>query len=260
VLWELGAEVVPIGVAPDGLNINCECGATATAAMQREVVAQGADLGIALDGDADRLIIADEHGKILDGDQLMALIAMEWHRAGQLAPAGVVATVMSNLGFERFLGKRSIPLTRTAVGDRYVVEAMRRIGSNIGGEQSGHIILGDFSTTGDGLIAALQVLAAIIETDAPASKVGKVFEPVPQILHNVRCDGGRALQSAAEKAAIGAAEKRLGTAGRLLVRKSGTEPLLRIMAEGEDEALLNAVIEEIAEAATAAGIGESAAE
>ena len=260
VLWELGADVVAIGVNPDGLNINRDCGATAVAAMQREVVAQGADLGIALDGDADRLMIADEHGRILDGDQLMALIAMEWHRAGQLAPAGVVATVMSNLGFERFLQKNAIPLTRTDVGDRYVVEAMRRIGSNLGGEQSGHIILGDYSTTGDALIAALQVLATIVETDAPASQVGKVFEPVPQILHNVRCDGGRALLSAAVKAAIGAAEKRLGAAGRLLVRKSGTEPLLRIMAEGEDEALLNAVIGEIAAAATAAGVGESAAE
>jgi phosphoglucosamine mutase len=260
VLWELGADVIPMGVTPDGLNINRDCGATATTAMQREVVAQGADLGIALDGDADRLIIADEHGRILDGDQLMALIAMEWHRAGQLATAGVVATVMSNLGFERYLQKNAIPLTRTAVGDRYVVEAMRRIGSNLGGEQSGHIILGDYSTTGDGLIAALQVLATIVETDAPASQVCKVFESVPQILHNVRCDGGRALQSAAVKAAIGAAEKRLGTAGRLLVRKSGTEPLLRIMAEGEDEALLNAVIEEIAAAATAAAVGESAAE
>jgi phosphoglucosamine mutase len=228
--------------------------------MQREVVAQGADLGIALDGDADRLIIADEHGQILDGDQLMALIAMKWHRAGSLSRAGVVATVMSNLGFERCLQKVAIPLTRTGVGDRYVVEAMRRIGSNLGGEQSGHIILGDFSTTGDGLIAALQVLAAIVETDAAASQVGKVFEPVPQILHNVRCDGGRALQSDTVQAAINAGEKRLGTAGRLLVRKSGTEPLLRIMAEGEDEALLNAVIQEIAAAATAAGVGESAAE
>ncbi len=260
VLWELGAEVFPMGVKPDGLNINRDCGATATMAMQREVVAQGADLGIALDGDADRLIIADEHGQVLDGDQLMALIAMEWHRAGQLSHAGVVATVMSNLGFERFLQKKAIALTRTSVGDRYVVEAMRRIGSNLGGEQSGHIILSDHSTTGDGIIAALQVLAAIVETDASASQVGNVFEPVPQILHNVRCDGGRALQSAAVKAAIGAGEKRLGTAGRLLVRKSGTEPLLRIMAEGEDEALLNSVIEEIAEAAAAAGVGESVAE
>jgi len=259
VLWELGAEVVPLGIRPDGLNINRDCGATATTAMQREVVAQEADLGIALDGDADRLMIADERGQILDGDQLMALIAMEWHRAGQLASAGVVATVMSNLGFERFLQSQAIPLTRTTVGDRYVVETMRRIGSNLGGEQSGHIILGDYSTTGDGLIAALQVLAAIVETDAPASRIGKVFEPVPQILHNVRCDGSLALQSDAVKAAIGAAEKRLGTQGRLLVRKSGTEPLLRIMAEGEDEKLLAVVIEEIAEAAAAAGAAEESA-
>jgi len=259
VLWELGAEVIPMGVKPDGLNINRDCGSLSTTAMQREVVAQGADIGIALDGDADRLIIADENGQLLDGDQLMALIAMGWHRAGQLSPAGVVATVMSNLGFERFLHSKAIPLTRTGVGDRYVVEAMRRIGSNLGGEQSGHIIMGDFSTTGDGLIAALQVLAAVVETDAPTSQVGKVFEPVPQILHNVRCDGGLALESDAVKAAIGAAEKRLGQSGRLLVRKSGTEPLLRIMAEGEDEKLLTAVIEEIAQAAAAAGVAEESA-
>jgi phosphoglucosamine mutase len=261
VLWELGAEVIPIGVKPDGLNINRDCGATATASMQREVVAQEADLGIALDGDADRLIIADEHGQILDGDQVMALIAQKWQRTGQLSSSGVVATVMSNLGFERFLLAEGIPMQRAPVGDRYVVETMRRIGSNLGGEQSGHILMGDYSTTGDGLIAALQVLAAIVEKDMPASRVGNVFSPVPQLLHNVRCDGGMALQSDAVKAAIGAAEKRLGTAGRLLVRKSGTEPLLRIMAEGEDAALLTAVIEEIATAATSAGaVGESAAE
>ena len=260
VLWELGAEVIPLSVKPDGLNINRDCGATATTAMQREVVAQRADIGIALDGDADRLMVADENGQILDGDQLMALMAMEWHRAGQLSSAGVVATVMSNLGFERFLQSKGIPLTRTGVGDRYVVEAMRRIGSNLGGEQSGHMILGEYSTTGDGLIAALQVLAAIVEADAPVSRVGNVFEPVPQILHNVRCDGGMALQSEAVKAAIGAAEKRLGNQGRLLVRKSGTEPLLRIMAEGEDATLLTSVIEEIAEAATAAGMEKSPAE
>jgi phosphoglucosamine mutase len=259
VLWELGADVIPMGVKPDGLNINRDCGAMATAAMQREVVAQEADLGIALDGDADRLIIADEHGQILDGDQVMALIAQKWQRAGQLSSAGVVATVMSNLGFERFLMAQGIPMMRTSVGDRYVVETMRRIGSNLGGEQSGHIILGDYSTTGDGLIAALQVLAAIVETDAPASRVGNVFAPVPQLLHNVRCDGGMALQSDAVKAAIGAAEKRLGKQGRLLVRKSGTEPLLRIMAEGEDEDLLTAVIEEIASAAAAAGVVEETA-
>ncbi len=249
VLWELGAEVIPLGVAPDGTNINRDCGTVATKAMQREVVAQGADLGIALDGDADRLIVADESGRILDGDQLMGLIAMEWQRAGQLHSAGVVATVMSNLGFERFLAEKSIPLTRTAVGDRYVVEEMRRIGANLGGEQSGHIILSDYSTTGDGLIAALQVLAAVVEKEAPVSQVASVFTAVPQILHNVRCDGARALASDVVKAAIGAGEKRLGTKGRLLVRKSGTEPLLRIMAEGEDAALVASVIEDIAAAA-----------
>jgi phosphoglucosamine mutase len=264
VLWELGAEVVPLGVAPDGTNINRECGTVATLAMQREVVAQRADLGIALDGDADRLIVADESGQILDGDQLMGLIAMEWQRAGQLARAGVVATVMSNLGFERFLAAKAIPLTRTAVGDRYVVEAMRRLGSNLGGEQSGHIILGDYSTTGDGLIAALQVLAAVVEKDAAVSQVANVFAAVPQLLHNVRCDGGRALASDAVKAAIGAGEQKLGAKGRLLVRKSGTEPLLRIMAEGEDAALLASVIEDIAAAAADVAavetVEESAAE
>jgi len=256
VLWELGAEVVAIGVAPDGHNINRDCGTVSTAAMQREVVAHHADLGIALDGDADRLLVADEAGQILDGDQLMALIAAKWQRTGQLARGGVVSTVMSNLGFERFLGERGIALTRTAVGDRYVVEAMRRIGSNFGGEQSGHIILGDYSTTGDGLMVALQVLATIVETDAPASEVAKVFARVPQLLHNVRCDAVAAMASAAVKAAIGAGEQRLGTNGRLLVRKSGTEPLLRIMAEGADENLLAIVVHEIA----AAALGKSAAE
>ncbi len=256
VLWELGAEVIPIGVTPDGLNINRDCGTVLTTAMQREVVAQGADLGIALDGDADRLLMADENGQLLDGDQLMALIATQWYRAGQLAKAGVVATVMSNFGFERFLTERGIALTRAAVGDRYVVETMRRIGSNLGGEQSGHIILGDYSTTGDGLMAGLQVLAAIVEADMPVSQVCNVFAPVPQLLHNVRCDGGVALQSEAVKAAIGAGEQRLGNRGRLLVRKSGTEPLLRIMAEGEDETLLADIVAEIAAAAAQAGVPE----
>jgi phosphoglucosamine mutase len=257
VLWELGAEVFPLGVAPDGHNINRDSGTVATAAMQRAVAAHGADLGIALDGDADRLLMADESGRLLDGDQLMALIARKWHRAGMLARAGVVATVMSNLGFERFLEGEGIAITRTSVGDRYVVEAMRRIGSNLGGEQSGHIILGDYSTTGDGLMAALQVLAAIVETDAPASQVAKVFAPVPQHLKNVRCDAGAAMQSAAVKAAIGAGERRLGASGRLLVRKSGTEPLLRIMAEGEDETLVVSVIKDIAAAVT--GLAEESA-
>jgi phosphoglucosamine mutase len=265
VLWELGAEVIPIGVSPDGHNINREVGTVSTGTMQREVIAHKADLGIALDGDADRLIMADENGDILDGDQLMALIALKWHRVGQLSRAGVVATVMSNLGFERCLVGNGIALTRTAVGDRYVVESMRRLGSNLGGEQSGHIVLGDYSTTGDGLMAGLQVLAAIVEMDAPASQVAKVFAPMPQLLHNLRCDGAAALLAAPVKAAIIAAEQRLGAKGRLLVRKSGTEPLLRIMAEGEDEAVLTGVINEIVAAVAAAGITpnlpeESAAE
>lgn len=265
VLWELGAEVIPVGVSPDGHNINREVGTVSIGTMQREVIAHQADLGIALDGDADRLIMADEHGHVLDGDQLMALIALKWHRVGQLSRGGVVATVMSNLGFERCLTGNGIALTRTAVGDRYVVEAMRRIGSNLGGEQSGHIVLGDFSTTGDGLMAGLQVLAAIVEMDAPASQVAKVFAPMPQLLHNVRCDGAAALEADPVKAAILSAERRLGTKGRLLVRKSGTEPLLRIMAEGEDESLLTGVIDEIVAAVTASGVmpaipEESAAE
>jgi len=253
VLWELGAEVFPIGVAPDGLNINHECGTMATTAMQREVVAHGAHLGIALDGDADRLLIADETGHLLDGDQLMALIARQWLRADRLAPAGLVATVMSNLGLERYLAANGIPLVRAAVGDRYVVEEMRKRGANLGGEQSGHIILGDYSTTGDGLMAALQVLAAIIEHGAPASQVCKLFAPVPQLLKNVRFAGGKPLESVAVKAAIKAGEHQLGDEGRLLVRRSGTEPLIRIMAEGEDETLIAAIVEEIAAAILAAG-------
>ncbi|HEV2161743.1 MAG TPA: phosphoglucosamine mutase [Stellaceae bacterium] len=259
VLWELGAEVVPIGVAPDGVNINRKCGTTAPETMQETVVAHGADLGIALDGDADRLIMADEHGQILDGDQLMALIALNWHRGSRLAKSGLVATVMSNLGFERHLAGNDVAVTRTQVGDRYVVEAMRRIGSNLGGEQSGHIILGDYSTTGDGLIAALEVLAAIVETSAPASQVCKVFEPVPQLLRNVRVSGVNLLDDGPVKAAIVAGERRLGKAGRLLVRKSGTEPLIRIMAEGEDQALVAEIVDSVAAAVTAAGRAEESA-
>jgi phosphoglucosamine mutase len=253
VLWELGAEVVPLGVSPDGFNINRDSGTMATATMQRAVVEHRADLGIALDGDADRLLVADEAGRLLDGDQLMALIALKWHRAGRLDGGGVVATVMSNLGLERHLAGHEIQLHRTAVGDRYVVDAMRKLGSNLGGEQSGHIILGDYSTTGDGLMAALQVLAAIVETGSPASGVCNFFTPVPQLLRNVRFAGGAPLETAPVKAAIGQGERRLGKAGRLVVRKSGTEPLIRIMAEGEDEALVAAVVEEIAEAVIAAG-------
>jgi phosphoglucosamine mutase len=253
VLWELGAEVIPLGILPDGLNINRDSGTMATAAMQRAVLEHRADLGIALDGDADRLLVADEGGRILDGDQLMALIALRWHGAQRLDGGGVVATVMSNLGLERYLGQHGITLHRTAVGDRYVVEAMRRLGSNLGGEQSGHIILGDYSTTGDGLMVALQVLAAIVETGAQASRVCNVFTPVPQLLKNVRFAGGAPLETPAVKEAISAGENRLGKKGRLVVRKSGTEPLIRIMAEGEDERLVATIVDEIAAAVIAEG-------
>jgi phosphoglucosamine mutase len=261
VLWELGAEVIPLGVAPDGFNINHDCGTTSTAAMRHAVTAHGADLGIALDGDADRLLIADERGELLDGDQLMALIAGRWHRAGRLTGGAVVATVMSNLGLERHLKSLDLRLLRSPVGDRYVVEEMRRRGCNLGGEQSGHIILGDYSTTGDGVIAALQVLAAIVETGAPASEVCGVFTAVPQRLLNVRVADAAAIENGAVKRAIADGERRLGERGRLLVRKSGTEPLIRIMAEGEDEALVASVVEEVAAAVRAAGgTGQRAAE
>jgi phosphoglucosamine mutase len=261
VLWELGADVLPLGVTPDGLNINRDCGTMGIEATRQVVIEHRADLGLALDGDADRLLMVDEAGRVLDGDQLMALIATSWRRSGQLAGAGVVATVMSNLGFERHLTANGIALTRTNVGDRYVAEAMRRIGSNIGGEQSGHIILGDYCTTGDGLMAALQVLAAIVETGARASEVCNVFTPIPQRLRNVRHVGGDPLEARSVKVAIAAGERRLGAAGRLLVRRSGTEPLIRIMAEGEDEKLIIAVIDEIAGAiGAAARATESAAE
>jgi phosphoglucosamine mutase len=245
VLWELGAEVFPIGVAPDGTNINRDCGTMSTHAMQQEVIARRADLGIALDGDADRLLVSDERGRIIDGDQLMALIATQWHREGRLSGNGIVATVMSNLGLERQLKSHGLTLHRSAVGDRYVVEKMRGEGCNIGGEQSGHIILSDHSTTGDGLMAALQVVAALVEGSRPASETCSVFAPVPQLLKNVRYAGGAPLEQNSVKEAIGAAEQRLGTSGRLLIRKSGTEPLIRVMAEGEDEALVTAVVDEV---------------
>jgi phosphoglucosamine mutase len=260
VLWELGAEVIPLGVSPDGFNINKDCGTISTTAMRHAVTAHGAHLGIALDGDADRLLVANEHGDLLDGDQLMALIATRWHRAGRLR-GGVVATVMSNLGLERYLKSLNIDLVRTAVGDRYVVEEMRKRGANLGGEQSGHIVLGDNSTTGDGLMAALQVLSAIAETGAPASAVCGIFTPVPQRLMNVRVTTAAALENAMVKHAITAGEHRLGNSGRLLVRKSGTEQLIRIMAEGEDESLVASVVEEVAGAVRLAGdAGQRAAE
>src|SRR5438128_12475502 len=255
VFWKLGAEVFSLGVSPDGLNINRECGALSPEQMRREVLARRADIGIALDGDADRLIMADEHGAILDGDQLMALIAISLERGGRLAGDALVATVMSNLGLERCLGGHGIGLHRTAVGDRYVVEKMRSLGCNLGGEQSGHIILSDYATTGDGLIAALQVLAAIVQTGKHASEVCRVFEPVPQLLRNVRCGNGRPLETARVQRAIAAGEARLGNAGRLVIRNSGTEPVIRVMAQGEDEALLSSVVDEICAAVLAAAHG-----
>jgi phosphoglucosamine mutase len=245
VFWELGAEVFSLGVAPDGLNINRECGALAPEAMRREVLARRADIGIALDGDADRLIVADEHGTILDGDQLMALIASGMSRTGRLTGGALVATVMSNLGLERYLEGQGIGLHRAAVGDRYVVEKMRSLGCNLGGEQSGHIILADYATTGDGLIAALQVLASIVETGRPASQICRLFTPVPQYSNNVRHGDVVPLDRPSVKRAIAEGEARLGIAGRLLIRRSGTEPVIRVMAEGEDEELVATVVEEI---------------
>lgn len=242
VFWELGADVIPVGVQPNGLNINQKCGATDPTMMCEQVVAHGADIGIALDGDADRLIVADEHGQRLDGDQLMALIASNWHREGRLSGGGVVATVMSNLGFERHLKSLGLDMVRTPVGDRYVVEHMVKHKFNVGGEQSGHIILNDYVTTGDALIAALQVLAVVSETKRPVSEVCRVFEPVPQLLRNVRFNGGRPLEDASVQTAITAAESELGDAGRLVIRPSGTEPVIRVMAEGDDPAMVGNVV------------------
>src|SRR5271156_1779376 len=259
VFWELGAEVFSLGVSPDGLNINRECGALAPEQMRREVLARRADIGIALDGDADRLIIADERGVILDGDQLMALIATGLARGGRLAGGALVATVMSNLGLERFLAGHNIELHRTQVGDRHVVEKMRALGCNLGGEQSGHIILSDYATTGDGLIAALQVLASIVETGQRASEVCGLFTPVPQRLRSVRFAEGAPLASIPVKRAMDDGKARLGASGRLVIRKSGTEPVIRVMAEGEDEELVAAVVDDICEAIqdAAASIGDS---
>jgi len=247
-LWELGADVTAIGVAPNGLNINDECGSTDTALLRRTVVERGADIGLALDGDADRLIVVDEKGNVIDGDQLMALIATSWHRRGALAGGGIVATVMSNLGLERFLEGAGLVLERAPVGDRYVLETMRAKGYNVGGEQSGHIILTDYGRTGDGLVAALQVLAELVVAEKPASELLNLFAPLPQLLKNVRFDGGAPLEAAPVKAAIADGEARLAGSGRLLIRKSGTEPVIRVMAEGEDEALVGEVVDSICEA------------
>ena len=246
VLWELGAEVVPIGVDPDGININKGCGSTDTDAMRSTVTAQGADIGIAFDGDADRVLIADEKGMLVDGDQILGLIAGHWAESGRLEGGGVVSTVMSNLGLEKFISGLGLELIRTRVGDRYVVERMRKDGYNLGGEQSGHIVLSDYSTTGDGIIAALQVLAVVVASGKPASRVCRVFEPLPQVLQNVEFNGGKPLEDKAVKKAIKDGEGRLGAGGRLLVRPSGTESVIRVMAEGEDEALVASVVGDIA--------------
>jgi phosphoglucosamine mutase len=247
VLFELGADVVKLAVSPDGFNINRDCGATAPANLQSQVVAHGCHLGLALDGDADRLVMVDERGQLVDGDQIMALIAASWQAKGRLKGGGVVATVMSNLGLERFLKGRGLAMARTAVGDRYVLEHMRQHGFNVGGEQSGHIILSDYATTGDGLIAALQVLAVLVESGRPASAATRLFQPVPQLLKNVRYAKGRRspLEHDGVKAAIAAWEKKLGADARLLVRKSGTEDLIRIMAEGDDARRIGAAVDEL---------------
>ncbi len=245
VLWELGADVISIGVSPNGFNINDKCGSTHPQAMCEQVVAHGADLGIALDGDADRLILCDERGQIVDGDQIMALITRNWHQRGVLRGGGLVTTVMSNLGLERLLTGEGLSLVRTKVGDRYVVEHMRKTGMNVGGEQSGHIVLSDFATTGDGLVAGLQVITEIQQSGKPASEACRQFEPVPQLLKNVRYSGGDPLGTASVKASIEAAEQALNGSGRLVIRKSGTEPLIRVMAEGDDEGKITALVDAI---------------
>jgi len=251
-LRELGAEVVPIGVAPNGMNINKEVGSTDLAAVRAKVREMRADMGIALDGDADRVILIDERGEPVDGDQLLGVIAASWKEDGRLAGGGVVATVMSNLGLERYLRGIGLKLERTVVGDRHVVEHMRSHGFNVGGEQSGHIILSDYTTTGDGLVAALQVLDVVRRSGRPVSEVCRRFEPVPQVLKNVRYNGGVPLENAAVKKAIAAGETRLGARGRLVIRPSGTEPVIRVMAEGDDRQAVEAVVNEIVGAVTAA--------
>jgi phosphoglucosamine mutase len=259
VLWELGATVIPVGVAPDGFNINRGCGSTVPEFVCAKVIEHGAHLGIALDGDADRLIIADENGEVVDGDQILALIAQSWHQAGRLRGGGIVATVMSNLGLERHLAGLGLQLHRTKVGDRYVAEHMRATGINVGGEQSGHLILSDFATTGDGLLAALQVLAVLVQQDGSASEVLQVFQRLPQRLKNVRFRGVSPLRDERVQAAIRQAELRLGGTGRVLIRESGTEPLVRVMAEHEDSFLVGEIVDQLCETiAEAAGVREPA--
>ena len=250
-MWELGAEVVAIGVQPNGTNINDKCGSTHLDLVKESVVASGADIGIALDGDADRLIVVDEHGKTVDGDQIMALIGTQLAARGALRGGGVVATVMSNLGLERYLHGQGLTLERTQVGDRYVLERMKAGGFNLGGEQSGHVILLDHATTGDGTIAALQVLAALVKSGKRASQLLHLFDPVPQLLKNVRFAGGQSsktkapLDNAAVQQVIAAAEAQLAGKGRLVIRPSGTEPVIRVMAEGDDAAEVEQVVDAI---------------
>ena len=247
-LWELGADVISIGVEPDGFNINKDCGSTSPEALVRKVREMRADIGIALDGDADRLIMVDERGHVVDGDQLLAVIAQSWKDDGRLAKPGIVATVMSNLGLERYLHSQGIELVRTPVGDRYVLEQMLKHGYNLGGEPSGHIIMSDFATTGDGFVAALQVLAVVKKLGRPVSEVCHRFEPLPQILKNVRYGAGKPLDNPKVQSAITAAEKRLNGNGRLLVRSSGTEPVIRVMGEGDDRAMVEEAVDLIVSA------------
>jgi len=246
-LWELGAEVIAIGVEPDGFNINRDVGSTAPEALVRRVRELRADIGIALDGDADRVIIVDEKGHLVDGDQLMAVVARSWRDDGRLAQPGIVATIMSNLGLERYLGGLGLNLVRTAVGDRYVLEHMREHGYNVGGEQSGHIILSDYATTGDGLIAALQLLSVVKQLGRPVSEVCHCFDPLPQILKNVRYANGQPLKNDAVVTAIESARERLGGQGRLVIRPSGTEPVIRVMGEGDDRDLVTQVVDDVVE-------------
>lgn len=244
-LWELGAEIIEIGRDPNGLNINEKCGSTAPEIMCDKVRELRADIGIALDGDADRVIIADEKGNVIDGDQIMALVTSSWAQRGQLKGGGLVATIMSNLGLERYLAGQNLSLARTKVGDRYVVEHMRSEGFNVGGEQSGHIVLSDYATTGDGLLAALQVLAEVARQGKPVSEVCNLFEPVPQILKNVKFKSGNPLADGTVKDAIRDAEARLSGSGRLVIRPSGTEPLIRVMAEGDDRKMVSSIVDEL---------------
>jgi phosphoglucosamine mutase len=251
-LWELGAEVISVGVEPDGFNINRECGSTAPDELCRKVREMRADIGIALDGDADRVLVADERGHIVDGDQLLAVIAESLKEDGRLAKPGVVGTVMSNLGLERYLGGLGLSLERTPVGDRYVLEHMREHGFNVGGEQSGHIIMSDFTTTGDGFVAALQILAVVKKQDQPVSKVCHRFDPLPQVLKNVRYKSGKPLENAKVRTAIKQAQAKLNGQGRLVVRPSGTEPVIRVMVEGDNKGLVEEVVDGIVEALTQA--------